>query len=304
MNVLTFRKLALVTTCLGLALVVLALGAPAGAAREAAAHPNAAGPLKLLDPNKRWVISHPHIVNLFWDNDFSAHNPYSRHQIDVATKAIADSHYLDDAAQYGVGHANFVGSHSPSQFCPTRRPGTTVSSAKLLEWVTCEVSTLVPPSRVPVTNDLFVVYVPKRTTVLDGPSLGSFTILGNTFGPFTLPLYKSCKDYDGYHFLSLSVTGPFAYAVVPIACASDLKHITEIVSHEIVEAATDPVLTTGWIDDAYSLAPPKFDRLLKGEAADLCELGSGAHPTSPLNTGQVLLDRYWSNATGACVAHF
>jgi hypothetical protein len=262
-------------------------------------------PLKLLDRNQGWVISHPHVVNLFWDSDWTKHNPYSRHQVDVATKAITDSRYLNDAGQYGVGKANFAGSHSSSQLCPNRRPGTSVSSAALFKWVTCEVSTLAPPSRAPVTNDLFVVFVPRRTTLVDGPSLPSISILGNTFGPFSLPLFQSCRDYDGYHFLSLSITGPFAYAVVPIGCAADLRDITETLSHELVETATDPVLTTGWIDDAYSLSPPSFDRLVKGEAGDICS-SSGSHPTAAATVagGLYRIAAYWSNAAGSCVSHF
>jgi len=267
------------------------------------AAPATSGPLNLLAPNQRWVVAHPRIVNLFWDNDWTGHNAWSRHTVDVATRDIAVSHYFDDVGQYGVARPSWLGSHSPSVFCGARRAPTSVSSARLAAWVSCEVSTLHPQSRLPVSEDLFVVYLPQRTTVTD-PRIPKFSVLGQTFGPFALP--AQCTGWAGYHFASLSVTGPFAFAVVPSKCANgDLRKLTETASHELVEAMTDPVLTAGWIDDSYSLAPPTFDRLLKGEAGDICDsIGSHPTPSASVMGGKYLISPYWSNAAGACVAHF
>jgi hypothetical protein len=142
--------------------------------------PGAPTPLNLLDPNLRWVVVHPHIYNIFWDDKWTKHNS-SRHQVDLATKQIVDDHYFDQLAQYGVGNPSWQGSHSPSQLCQPRRAPKTVSFPELLKWMSCEVSTLFPQSRVPVSDDLFVLYLPERTTLVDGPSIGSFTILGQTF---------------------------------------------------------------------------------------------------------------------------
>jgi hypothetical protein len=110
-------------------------------------------------------------------------------------------------------------------------------------------------------------------------------------------------DYDGYHFFSLSITGPFAYAIIPAACANrNLNALTVTASHELVEAATDPIVTQGWIDDAFSLSPAAFDRLLKGEAGDICD-PNGIKPSQSmtLTPAPVQVSRYWSNADGKCV---
>jgi hypothetical protein len=301
----THRHLVSVAACVAAAAALLNAAAPADAGLlngdRIAAVP--AQPSALLDPNRRWVIAHPRITNLFWDSDWTAHNAWSRHTVDVATRDIAVSHYLDDAAQYGVGRPAWRGSHSPSVVCGPRRAPATISSAALLAWVSCEVSTLTPQSRVPVSEDLFVVYLPERTTVRD-PSIPKIGVLGASIGPFALP--AQCVGWDGYHAASLSITGPFAFAVVATKCLNhDLTALTETMSHELVEATTDPVVTAGWIDDSYSLSPPLFDRLMKGEAADICE-ATGAHPTPAKSVlgGKYWIAPYWSNAAGSCVANF
>ena len=288
-----------VLVTVGVAFLVLAAS---GTAPAKSPVPGAPQPLNLLDPNFRWVVAHPHIYNIFWDDKWTRHNSWSRHDVDLATKRIVDNGYFDKLAQYGVSSPSWQGSHSPSVLCQPRRAPKTVSFPALLKWMSCEVSTLFSQSRFPVSDDLFVLYLPERTTIVDGPSIGSFSILGHAFPGLTVPLFTSCADYDGYHFFSMSVTGPFAYAIVPAACAKgSLDALTTTASHELVEAATDPIVTQGWIDDAFSIAPPAFERLLKGEAGDICS-SSGTKPTQPASLGQppVSVARYWSNSDGAC----
>lgn len=261
-----------------------------------------------LDPNLRAVLSSPRIHNLFWDSAWStraAHAGFTRGQIRTATMSLAAGSFMNAAAQYGVGRAAFAGSNGPHAICGALRAPVTISATTVQAWVTCMATSVVsgvplPIPRAPVSNDLYVVYLPARTTISDNLSVPAFTVLGQTFGPYTILIKTSCTDYGAYHFASSAISGPFAYAVVPTKCfsgdAAPLDSITVAASHELIEAATDPFPLAGWINNNVTLGG--FSRLIRGEAADICSPG-GAVPTGAVQRG-VLVARYWSNSAGAC----
>ncbi|HEY7289868.1 MAG TPA: hypothetical protein VH583_08530 [Vicinamibacterales bacterium] len=285
------------------------------------------------------VLGHPKIHNLYLDDDWDNNNPDAptMAQIDAFTQALVSSHYLDEASQYGVQNAEFTGSHGRSVFCiPVQPEFGHAEFVELLAWVTCEVGfNPVPPpgllpaiTGVPQTNDdtLYVIYLPRSMTIVDG----------------------GCDSLSGYHFfgaapnakfefpdpLPIFFSQTFAYAVVPTACASgsadDIRnHITEAASHEILEAATDPLVGTGWINDSvvtdvhgnfFTDLINEFSNvstdLKVGEAADICEQtadpqrGAPAfqNPTPPIPIpvsdsslgNQILVAPFWSNQRGAC----
>ncbi len=70
------------------------------------------------------VVAHPKIVNLYWDDDWDAHNPGSptRSEINARVMLLTASEYLDDAFQYGVGRGTFHSEHGSSTLCQTMRP--------------------------------------------------------------------------------------------------------------------------------------------------------------------------------------
>ena len=287
-KVTMFRTLAAVA-----ALVAVTLVHPATS--HAGTAPN------LLDSNFGWVLPHPKIHNVFWDDNWDAHNPaFTRASINHATAALVSGGYLNGAAQYGVGSASFTGSNDASFLCGSTHPAASISSAALLAWLTCEVVTPFtgvpyPDLGAPVSNSLYVFYLPRGTTIADNVSIPAFSILGHTFGPYTIVNKHSCADYGAYHFLSFGATSVFAFAIVPANCAGSLSSLMYSASHEIVESATDPVINAGWINDSISIAPPNYQRLLSGEAADEC---GGSATLNGVNVAT-----YWSNARNLCVAH-
>lgn len=281
----------------------------------------------------------PSIHNLFWDSDWNAHNPGAptSGQLDAFTSVLVSSHYLDQAGEYGVGGASFSGSHGSSIFCPPPNPGGKAEFIEILHWVSCEVS-FDPFSPIPglfpaITgvpkaddNSLYVVYLPRETEVIEG----------------------GCDSFSAYHFFSavptvhfevvpfppfvVPIVGPqtFAFALVATKCndAPLLDSITQSATHEIVEAATDPLVGLGWINDTVvtqgDLLSHIFDifsniniDLKVGEAADICQQGGTMtgppafqHPTEPVRLaasdsalGQTFITAasYWSNAFGTCV---
>src|SRR5262249_40922642 len=126
----------------------------------------------------------------------------------------------------------------------------------------------------------------------------------------------------------------FAFAVVPTACAQGStpdqirNRITAAASHEIIEAATDPLVGTGWInnsivtdsqDSFFSTLINSFSNistdLKAGEAAAIREAGGTLtgppafqHPTAPIPIpasdpslgDSFLVAPYWANQQGSC----
>jgi hypothetical protein len=287
------------------------------------------------------VLAHPKIHNLYLDDDWDAHNPDAptREQIDAFTRALVAGPYFDAAGQYGVGTATFTGSHGTSFFCSPLGPrASTAEFVEILAWISCEVGfpTEIPflptASGVPRPDDdtLYVVYLPRSVSIAEG----------------------GCAQFSGYHFFSATtvwktvfeiipdpVTQTFAFAVIPTRCASGTTldrvqdQITESASHEIIEASTDPLVGTGWINNSvvtnlhgsfFSELVMLFSNialdLMVGEAADICQQTSNPqtgppafqHPTPPallpvddpelqMSLGnRISVAPYWSNNGGFC----
>jgi FIMAH domain len=280
------------------------------------------------------VLEHPKIHNLYLDDDWNANNPDAptKEQIDAFTQELASSGYLSAAAQYGVGSAEFTGSHERSIVCAPLQP--VFDHAEFVEvmaWVTCMVGfnpipapgVFPPLSGVPSPDNdsVYVVYLPRSVQILENPC--SSGIKGYHF-------FGAAPDFD----IILPVSQTFAFVVVPTACANGatpqeiLNSITNAATHEIVEAATDPLVGTGWINNSIvtDVHGNFFEQLIgslsnipsdlkAGEAADICE-ASGTmtgppafqHPTpaipiptaNPLLGGSFLVAAYWSNQQNAC----
>ncbi len=289
------------------------------------------------------VLKHPNIHNIFVDDDWDAHNPDAPTvaEIDAFTQALASSHYLDQAGEYDVHPATFTGSNQRSLFCAPLQPEFDHAEfVELVHWVSCMAGfnpvpapgVLPPLSGVPSPNDdtVYVVYLPRSMDIIDG----------------------GCDTLSGYHFFSavpivttvdivipVAFSQTFAFAVIPTKCAAQnnpnatrdeiTRAIQAAASHEIIEAATDPLVGTGWINDAvvddlhgnfFSEVVQLFSNInldLKvGEVADVCEesanpiTGAPAfqHPTPPLSLlvddpsvgGQITVAPYWSNQHNAC----
>ena len=105
----------------------------------------------------------------------------------------------------------------------------------------------------------------------------------------------SCQDFAGYHgSITLASGGRLAYGVIPRCGAEPVSALTFATSHELVEAATDPVLTANNdLNDPYSLWTLNIGGV---EIGDLCQnLADPAYAEK--NIGVVA--RVWSNAAMA-----
>jgi hypothetical protein len=115
------------------------------------------------------------------------------------------------------------------------------------------------------------------------PALNRPEIIFNIFlSPLTISS-GYCSSYSGEHDNS----NGFAFGIIPMACNGSFNALTSTITHEMVEAATDPNPPWGFND------PTK----LNGEIGDLC--GNFAFP---FLFGSV--QGYWSNSTNGCVTGF
>jgi hypothetical protein len=125
--------------------------------------------------------------------------------------------------------------------------------------------------------------------VLNYPVSTSITAFGST----------SCSDFDGYHssFQDPSSGTTIIYAVIARCAGYTINDQTETMSHELVEAATDPDADFG----AYYGLPDEFaiwNTLSYGdETSDLCQVYSASYYT-PSSIG-FSIQKSWSNAAAA-----
>jgi uncharacterized repeat protein (TIGR01451 family) len=241
------------------------------------------------------VIEHPTISNVYWDDNWDDHHSgaFTTESIDNMTKALVSSNYFDFAGQYGVGSASFNDSDTTGGInpCPDT-PGSTTNFIDILAFIECETSLLPTGVPSPGDDDLYVVYLPRGTTI-------------DNFG-----INKSCDSFGAYHFMGTvtTLTGgqDFAFAVIPIDCAKgSADKLSALVSHEVIEAATDPNVVLGWIDNSKFDLTDLKPLFTEGEAADICEDGNppvGDVPTQPVRLDNgLMVSTYWSNADNACV---
>ena len=283
------------------------------AALAVAAGAVAGTPPNRLDRNLGVVVPAARIHNLYWDTIWNVRHPtFTRGAINTFTARVSSSGYANGLLQYGVGPPAFSSAHGPSPLCGAMTAPNAVTTAQVIAWVLCEVNTPgtgvpYPAIRAPISNDVYVVYLPSTTTIVDALRIPQLTLLGRTFGPFTISR-TSCADYGAYHAWGVAITASFALAIIPTRCATTagngrpaLDNITLAASHEIVEATTNPYIAIGRIDNSIPNGAPAFRRLSEGEASDICDfLPTPAPPVRRLGS---LFSPYWSNSAGACVTN-
>jgi hypothetical protein len=169
-----------------------------------------------------------------------------------------------------------------------------ISSTDLQTWVSGAIAAgkFGPPDR----EAIYTIFYPASTTITQP----------NPVTPL-LPGVQSCVAFGGYHDnasahdADAGADVSYAYAIIPTCGGID--SLTSVVSHEWVEAATDPLVTStgsftliGGPSTAFYL--PDDDHLVwgllgGGEAGDLCEPeGAGA---DLMLSGVGLVQRTWSN---------
>jgi len=270
------------------------------------------------------VIHHPKLHVIYWHEDWdSIHTDpqFKRANIDSWLSTWAASNYFDMANQYDVHSGSFGESNQSSLLTAEfgRNPLPDTNSLNIHLWWTAEVETPFTGVPYPCENDLYVILLPKGCTIdnIVNQTCGSFGAY-HLFGPILTPPFN-CGLFD-----SGGVTlAP--YCVIPVDCATkdtgpngfytDFDELTMLMTHEIIEACTDPIdsfiTSVPVIGDIFQFllsfigADPAWydanasDLFRRSEAADICEFA----PFSPeVWHNDSLVAAYWSNDGSAPAA--
>lgn len=321
------------------------------------------------------VLAHPKIHNLYLDDDWDGHklaqSPTKR-QIEAFTEQFVASPYLSLASDYEVGSGSYTGSTNKHGYCAVFEPiGSTPELLQMIMWLTCMVSAspesaipapvfpaplplagvFPPASGAPYPDDdtLYVVHIPDSNTFAsheiscDGNS--SFHFFGVV--PQTVVIPIALPPF----FAAFNVTRSFPFVLQPMRChvkkkgtnddkaASEVfDSMTSVVTHEIIEAAVDPIFPAGFIqalpsDGIHVLGSGVTGVLANLEAeakvaevSDGCKLGFpdpvyGKVPGTPMEPTDVSLSandpsfifpdvkehnyiraqRFWSNSKNSCI---
>ena len=280
----------------------------------------ATNPLDLthvLTPNYYAGLS---VFNLYWDSTWDADHPgATMNTIDTATSALFSSAYGASLTQYNVpGTLGFAGSASAVGLCGSN-PGSMTNTPSILLFVACEEAT--PFDGVPfavaapfaTTGTIYNLILPVGTNISDtitNPFDGSVLFRNGSCNSGVIPVGGSI--YGAYHALvpGLPVAPPrtIFFTIIPADCARtngatgplSLPKLMQLISHEVVETATDPVPLLYWISLSTAGTQGIFSALTMGEAADECQTLFGAVPFAPGGI-PMTVNAYWSNALHACV---
>ncbi len=203
------------------------------------AHPK----LPLLVNQGGPILPHVAIVTVTWPADPIAH--------DLATFDAwmpTSDFYTSSVAEYGPLAGSYDGAWSPTSAAPATLDDAAIQKMLLDAWA-ATTNKLPAPS----ADRLYTIYPPAGTTV-------------TSFGT------EGCTGFQAYHSSVKAPTGEtLVYAVMP-RCAetqgmTPLDFVTWGSSHEIGEAATDPIASNpAWVTPA----DPSFLQPEQGENGDLC----------------------------------
>jgi hypothetical protein len=211
----------------------------------------------------------PKVVPIFFTGDATVQS-----QLEMFLAALVGSSYWTaTTGEYGVGALAIA----PS-IVTTDTPVTTDDA--LRTWLVANTDGTHADWPTPDANTIYTVFLPAGV-VLD---MGG----GNL----------SCVAFGAYHSEAMGANGqPIIYALVP-RCDSTLgtpvDTATVATSHELVEAATDPLPFT---NSAFVELDPEhyvWSRTPGGELGDMCEYITAAPQRV---VGDFLVQRTWSNAS-------
>jgi hypothetical protein len=243
-------------------------------ADEAAAYPAPHPSMPQAISGNGPVMTAPKIVAITFQGDSL------QTSIDTfVTQLVGATTYWSGAtAEYGVGPLSATAPvHS------TDTPAATLADTDVRAWLTAQIQGGAGFPQ-PDANTLYVLFYPPATSV---------TAAGGA----------SCHAFNGYHDDFAVTAGEYvSYAVVPrcpppVASVTVLDELTAEASHEIIEAATDPLPSD---QPAYLHVDPSdqgWELLAAGEIGDLC----AGFPNAFFKPAGVdnLVQRVWSNAAAA-----
>ncbi len=252
-------------------------GGPGGASFMPAPHPPLPQVLSFGGP----VLKSPKVQPLVYAGD-----PNASDMASFLQELTTSSFWSDATSEYGVGALTVL----PAITLPGAAPSS-ITDQQLQELITSNTTGASPAWGPADASAIYLFVLPPGT--IESDSNGS-----------------CCSDFDGYHDEAPVNGGHVAYA---ISCAchgydgpnvSDVNQRTVNISHELVEAATDPFPNTNTAYGQEDDADIVWTLVSGGEVADMCEFNQDSYFIPP--GAHYMIQRSWSNAaakkgTNPCV---
>ncbi|MFO0759317.1 MAG: hypothetical protein U0359_22685 [Byssovorax sp.] len=226
------------------------------------------------------VLHAPVFVPVFFQNDDADIKTKLK---DFDAKIGATEYWKATTSEYGVGAGTATAPLELMEDAPNL-----LSDGDIQTWLTGKLNADDMTFGPAPADVIYVLHYPSTTTITDGSGAGSA---------------KSCVDFGGYHSnvaLDANHGGKnVAYAVIP-RCSNfggltGVDAVTGPISHELVEAATDPY---PMVNPAYAQIDNNhifWMRLIGGgETGDMCAQFDSSFTTFP-ELPDYVVQRSWSN---------
>jgi len=182
-------------------------------------------------------------------------------------------------AEYGVGPLTVL----PAITMTTPAPKTTADGT-LQSVLAANTTGVAPPWGAADPQTIYLFLLPQGTIEQDGDG-------------------ACCTEFDGYHAEARAGSTSVPYAVTCACPGFDGPSITAVegrtiaVSHELYEAATDPLPSTNPAYEQEDADDAVWTLVTDGEVADMCEFNDDANVVPAGST--YMVQRSWSNAAAA-----
>jgi len=248
------------------------------------------------------TLAHPKLFLVFYPG-----YAYEAQLVELAQKLGVSTQWGGSTAEYGVGAVEYAGMRELSGADAT--PPTTIADSEVASFLSARIASgaFGPPD----PNAIYTIFYPETTTITStGPTGAISSCQPGGFGgyhddmsvTFTRTAPDAGADAAAEGGAGVQLTNNFAFAVLPTCAASNglsiLDGVSAAVSHEWVEAATDPFPSTNnGNDSAYVQVDNDHIAWMLlgggGEAGDLCVPEANAFyvPADLPSTVQ----RTWSN---------
>jgi len=223
---------------------------PPDMARGALDHP----PLWRLSRGSVAVQAAPEIYVVVWQGD----EAFGADVVDFTDWMLGSDYWKQSLAEYGV-----TGGVAKGLIVIPMPPPAIIGDSQLQTLA----ASLVSSGQVARTDETQIAFIPAPTTKVS--SLGT----------------ASCSGFLGYHSRTNGADG-VAYSITarcPGAPGDDLDQVTDTLSHEAAEAATDVSPGNGLLDTSPA----------HQEVADLCEFGLDLAVDVPPDATHAQTRRYW-----------
>jgi hypothetical protein len=202
---------------------------------------------------------------------------------DFASRLGASSYWREATSEYGVGAMEML---PPIRL--TEVPAAHVDDADVRAWLAQHLVDGDPDFGAPDASTIYALFYPATTTITIGTQL------------------TGCVNSGGYHWDTTVSDGTDVPYVVMPRCASlgdlqGLDVLTSPASHELAEAATDPLSRSNPAYFAMDDAHFAFADYYEAEIGDLCVQDRYLTAT-PDDVGYAV-QRLWSNASAAAGHH-